>query len=169
MYMSELLIIVIIKINAFLSAKITQLLMDYPKFASIVLKLILIFQFQPLIRLHAFLLVIMKQFLPFKFKFYQQYFRVNNAIIHVKNALEPLKLSVLNAIHLYMKILNKNNNLPFNVLQKIKFVKILLTFMLELLTTLKIKINVFLNAKISQLLTDCQKFVSIVLILILIF
>ena len=83
--------------------------------------------------------------------------------------MDLIRINALNAIHLYMKIHNNKMILLSNAFQKIKFVKILLTFMLEMLTIAIIKINAFLNAKITQLFTDYQKFANIVLRLILIF
>ena len=109
----------------------------------------------------------MKQFLPFKFKFYQYYFNAKNAIIHVKNAMDLLRINALNAIHLYMKIHCKKMMHLSNVFQNTIYVKILHMFMLKLKTTAKIKTNAFLNAKITLSLMDFQKFARIVMKLII--
>ena len=87
---------------------------------------------------------------------------MNNAIIHVKNAMDLFRINALNAIQHNMKIYSKKIIILLsNVFQINNLVKIFLMFMLKLMTIAKIKINDFHNVIIIQSLIINLKFVYI--------
>ena len=67
---------------------------------------------------------------------------MKNAIIHAKNAMEPLKANAPNAIHLYMKIFYKKMTFLSNVFPTNNFAQTNNLFMSEKLITKIIKVNV---------------------------